>query len=46
MIGATLTHVLIIGGSPLLPIGLLIVVGVVAWGRKETTLELIWRGRF
>jgi putative oxidoreductase len=41
MIGAILAHVLIIGGSPALPIGLLIVVSVVAWGRKETTLRLI-----
>jgi uncharacterized membrane protein YphA (DoxX/SURF4 family) len=45
MIGAILTHLLIIGGSPALPIGLLIVVSVVAWGRKETTLRLIWRNR-
>jgi hypothetical protein len=45
MIGAILTHLLIIGGSPALPIGLLIVVSVVAWGRKETTLESIWRSR-
>ena len=44
-IGAILTHLLIIGGSPALPIGLLIVVSVVAWGRKETTLESIWRSR-
>jgi putative oxidoreductase len=45
MIGAILTHLLIIGGSPALLIRLLIVVSVVAWGRKETTLELIWRSR-
>jgi putative oxidoreductase len=43
MIGAVLTHLLISGGSPALPIGLLIIVGVVAWGRKETTLRLISR---
>lgn len=45
MIGAILTHLLIIGGSPLLPIGLLIIVSIVAWGRKETSLRLIWRNR-
>jgi putative oxidoreductase len=45
MIGAVLTHLLVIGGSPALPIGLLIIASVVAWGRKETTLELIWRNR-
>jgi putative oxidoreductase len=43
MIGAILTHLLIIGGSPVLPIGLLIIVSIVAWGRKKTTLRLIWR---
>ena len=43
MIGAILTHLLIIGGSPVLPIGLLMIVSIVAWGRKETTLRLIWR---
>jgi putative oxidoreductase len=42
MIGTILTHLLIIGGSPALPIGLLFVASVVAWGRKETTLRLIW----
>jgi putative oxidoreductase len=41
IIGTIVTHVLIIGGSPALPIGLLIVVSVVAWGRRETTRRLI-----
>jgi uncharacterized membrane protein YphA (DoxX/SURF4 family) len=45
MIGAILIDILIIGGSTALPIGLLIVAGVVAWGRKEATLRLIWRHR-
>jgi putative oxidoreductase len=43
MIGAVLTQLLIIGGSPALPSGLLIVVSVVAWGRKEKTIELMGR---
>jgi putative oxidoreductase len=43
MIGVILTQLLIIGGSPALPIGLLIIASIVAWGRKETTLRLIWR---
>jgi putative oxidoreductase len=43
MIGAVLTDLLINGGSAALPIGLLIIASVVAWGRKETTLRLIWR---
>jgi putative oxidoreductase len=42
-IGALL---LVVGGSPVLPIGLLIIACVVAWGRKETTLRLISRRRF
>jgi putative oxidoreductase len=45
MSGAIVAHLLIVGGSPALPIGLLIIAGVVAWGRKETTLRLIWRSR-
>src|SRR5262249_3308983 len=43
MIGVILTQFLIIGGSPALPIGLLIIASIVAWGRKETTLRLIRR---
>jgi putative oxidoreductase len=43
MIGAILAHLLVVGGSPALPIGLLIIAGVVAWGRKETAIRLIWR---
>jgi uncharacterized membrane protein YphA (DoxX/SURF4 family) len=44
-IGAILTNLHVVGGSPVLPIGLLIIACVVAWGRKETTLRLIWRSR-
>jgi uncharacterized membrane protein YphA (DoxX/SURF4 family) len=43
MIGAIITHLFIIGGSPTLPIGLLIAMSLVAWGRKEQTLRLIGR---
>jgi len=32
-----------VGGSPALPIGLLIAMTIVAWGRKERTLRLINR---
>jgi putative oxidoreductase len=42
MIGAIVTHVVIIGGSPALPIGLLIIASIVAWGRKETGLKWFW----
>ena len=37
MIGVIVTHIVIIGGSPALPIGLLIIASIVAWGRRETT---------
>jgi putative oxidoreductase len=43
MTGVILIQLLIIGGSPALPIGLLIIASIVAWGRKETTLRLISR---
>ena len=45
MIGVIVTHIVIIGGSPALPIGLLIIASIVAWGRRETTLRLIWRNK-
>jgi putative oxidoreductase len=40
IIGAILAHLLVIGESPALPIGLLIITSVVAWGPKETALRL------
>ena len=43
MIGAIVTHLFIVGGSPTMPIGLLIAMAIVAWGRKERTLRLIGR---
>jgi putative oxidoreductase len=41
MTGAVLTHVLIVGGSPLMAIILLVVTGVVAWGRRQRTMNLL-----
>ena len=40
MIGAVITHLFIVGGSPLMAIILLVVTGVVAWGRRQRTLSL------
>jgi putative oxidoreductase len=34
MVGATLTNVVVLDASPLLPLGLLAVSGLVAWGRR------------
>jgi uncharacterized membrane protein YphA (DoxX/SURF4 family) len=41
MIGAVITHVFIVGGSPLMAIILLVVTGVVAWGRRQRTKSLL-----
>jgi putative oxidoreductase len=41
MVGAVVTHVFIVGGNPLQAIILLIVTGVVAWGRRRRTMNLL-----
>ena len=41
MLGAVPTHLFVVGGSPLSAIILLIVTGVVAWGRRERTMNLL-----
>jgi putative oxidoreductase len=41
MAGATLTNVLVLGTSPLMPIVLLVVSAVVAWGRWPQTRALL-----
>ena len=41
MLGAVVTHVFIVGGSPLMAIILLIVTGVVAWGRRKRTMNIL-----
>jgi putative oxidoreductase len=41
MLGAVATHLFIIGGSPLMAIILLIVVGIIAWGRRQRTMNLL-----
>ena len=40
MVGAVITHLFIVGGSPMPAIILLIVTGVVAWGRRRQTMNL------
>jgi len=45
MICAVATHVFIVGGSPLMAIILLIVTGVVAWGRRQRTMNLLTGSR-
>src|SRR5437867_11950838 len=41
MLGAVPTHLFVVGGSPLSAIILLIVTGVIAWGRRERTMNLV-----
>ena len=41
MAGAIVTHVFIVGGSPLAAVILLVVTGIVAWGRRERTKNLL-----
>jgi uncharacterized membrane protein YphA (DoxX/SURF4 family) len=45
MTGAVTTHLFIVGGSPLPAIVLLIVTGVIAWGRRQRTMNLFARQR-
>jgi putative oxidoreductase len=40
-LGAVTTHLFIVGGSPLPAIILLIVTGVVAWGRRKRTMNFL-----
>jgi putative oxidoreductase len=41
MVGAVVTHLFIVGGSPLMAIVLLVVTGLVAWGRRQRTMSLL-----
>jgi putative oxidoreductase len=43
MVGAIATHVFIVGGSPLMAIILLIVTTLIAWGRRQRTMNLLTR---
>ena len=45
MAGATLTNVLVLGTSPLLPIAFMLVSALVAWGRWPRTRTLLARSR-
>ncbi|MDQ3793987.1 MAG: hypothetical protein M3341_15485, partial [Actinomycetota bacterium] len=44
MAGATLTNVLVLGTSPLLPVALMLVSALVAWGRWPRTRTLFTNG--
>src|SRR5256885_3501315 len=41
MLGAVPTHLFVVGGNPLPALVLLIVTGIVAWGRRKRTMNLL-----
>ena len=41
MLGAVATHLIVVGGSPLGALILLIVTGIIAWGRHQRTMNLL-----
>ena len=41
MVGAVVTHVFIVGGSPLGATILWVVTGVIAWGRRQRTMNVL-----
>ena len=41
MLGAVPTHLFVVGGDPLPAIILLIVTGVIAWGRRERAMNIL-----
>ena len=41
MLGAVATHLFVVGGSPLPAVILLIVTGVITWGRRKRTMNLL-----
>lgn len=43
MAGATASHLFVIGGSPLMPLVLLAVTSVIAWGRRGRTVTFLVR---
>ena len=45
MLGGVATHLFVVGGSPLPAIILLIVTGVIAWGRRQRTMNLLAQQR-
>src|SRR6266850_4702688 len=42
---AVVTHVFIVGGSPLGAIILLVITGLIAWGRRQRTMNLLMESR-
>lgn len=43
MLGAIVTHLFVVGGSPVVPLVLLTVLAIVAYARRERTLRLLGR---
>jgi uncharacterized membrane protein YphA (DoxX/SURF4 family) len=43
MLGAVATHLFVVGGSPAMALVLLVVVAIIAYGRRDRTLRLLGR---
>ena len=43
MVAAVIAHLTVLGGSPAIPLALLIAMAIVAWGRRERTARLLRR---
>lgn len=43
MVGAVLTHLFVLGGSPALPLALLVAMAIVAWARREAFTRFLGR---
>ena len=43
MVAAVIAHLTVLGGSPAIPLSLLIGMAIVAWGRRERTVRLFKR---
>ncbi len=41
MLGAVLVHLFVVGGSPVVPLVLLVVLAIIAYARRERTLRLV-----
>ena len=43
LVAAVIAHLTVLGGSPAIPLALLIAMAIVAWGRRERTARLFRR---
>jgi len=41
MVGAVATHLFVVGGSFIMPLVILVIAGLIAWARRERTMNLL-----